>query len=78
MIDRKKMRFSASKLIKKTGERTPEVTASYDEIYEWLSDLSTIIGGVELLEECMGKYASLRIGETYTDPFREVTVKRIA
>ena len=78
MIDRKKLRVSASKLIKETGERTQEVTASYDEIFEWLSDLSTIIGGVELLEECMGKNASLRIGETYTDPFGEVTVKRIA
>ena len=78
MIDRKKMRVSASKLIKETGERTQEVTASYDEIFEWLSDLSTIIGGVELLEECMDKKASLRIGETYTDPFGEVTVKRIA
>lgn len=30
------------------------------------------------MELLTGKYASLRIGETYTDPFGEVTVKRIA
>ncbi len=77
MIDRKKMRFSISTQIKETDKIISDEIVSYDDICEKLL-LQIPISGIDMAIARMGTCASLQMGESFKDPFVEVTVKRIA
>lgn len=73
------MRFSASKLIKETGESLPDDIVSYDDVCEHLLSLSVLFGD-NFAKRRLIVLASLRIGESCTckTPNVEASATRIA
>ena len=79
MIDREKMKFRFSVLMKETGESIPDDIVSYDDICEHLSSLAGLFED-GFAESLLISLATLRIGESHTCkiPVGESSVTRIA
>lgn len=79
MIDREKMKFRFSVLMKETGESIPDDIVSYDDVCEHLLSLSVLFGDI-FAKRRLIVLASLRIGESCTckTPNVEASATRIA